>query len=130
MFCEMSVKKKAVRAAFRKAVFERDNYTCVVCGHKWDIEESDPSLQLVNAHHIEDRSTMIDGGYTVNNGVTVCDIKSFDNPNDSCHMKVEKFHSTGIADPGLHPNDLKRMIGVSIMTKTEEFHILSDRIVE
>lgn len=92
--------KKDIRNHFRKSVFERDKYTCCVCGIKRD--ES-----LLDSHHIFDRSIMANGGYVKSNGITVC--------KDICHMKVEKFHISGGADwePGLHPDDLYKMIGSS-----------------
>ena len=101
-------KKKQVRAAFRTAVFERDNYTCQVCEKKWTAADADPSLGRLNAHHITDRSLMPNGGYVKENGVTVCDGGS-----DSCHMRCEKYHiSEGeIWDIGLAPWDLYIKIG-------------------
>ena len=41
----MSQKKKKARAAFRAAVFGRDNNACVVCGQP-----------AINPHHITDRN--------------------------------------------------------------------------
>ena len=61
----MSQKKKAVRAAFRAAVFGRDNYKCVICG--WN-ENPD----LLDAHHITNRNFMPAGGYVKENGITLC----------------------------------------------------------
>ena len=101
--------KKDVRAAFRTAVFQRDRYTCRVCGRKWSPEDADPALGRLNAHHITDRNELPGGGYVAENGITVCD-----GP-DSCHMKCEQFHITEGQQwaVGLHPDDLYRKVGSS-----------------
>jgi RNA ligase len=57
------------RDQFREAVFARDSRTCVVC-----------SLPGVDAHHIMERRLFPDGGYYLNNGVTLCTL---------CHYKAE-----------------------------------------
>ena len=49
----MGFDKKAMRNAFRNAVFERDGYCCIMCGRK-DVK--------LDAHHIKDRSEMPNGG--------------------------------------------------------------------
>lgn len=55
--------------SWRKQVFIRDNYTCVECGKRWEL----------NAHHIIptriDKSKILD----VNNGITIC---------EDCHEKT------------------------------------------
>ena len=79
--------KKDIRAAFRKAVFERDHFTCRLCGKKFKPEDCDPAAGQVNAHHITDRSLMPNGGYVVENGITVCE--------DPCHRLVEEWHVQG-----------------------------------
>lgn len=103
--------KRDVRAAFRTAVFERDGYTCVVCGRVWSEADADPALGRVNAHHILDRHEFPNGGYVAENGVTVCD-----GGPDSCHGRCERFHASGGREhaPGLHPEDLYRRIGSSL----------------
>lgn len=109
--------KKAVRQAFRDAVFARDRFTCVVCGRKWTPADANPDLKRVNAHHITDRSEMPNGGYVAENGVTVCDVGAFvGREHESCHMRCEKFHiSEGREwEPGLHPDDLYQRIGSSL----------------
>lgn len=57
------------RDAFREGVFARDKQTCVVCGQPG-----------VDAHHIIERRLFSDGGYYLNNGVTLC---------SDCHIKAE-----------------------------------------
>lgn len=65
----MSTKKKAIREAFREAVFRRDNYKCLLCGS-----------EAVDAHHITDRNKMPNGGYVKENGASLC---------SDCHIKAE-----------------------------------------
>jgi len=102
--------KKQVRANFRNAVFKRDRFTCQVCGKKWGPEDTDPALNRVNAHHITDRSGMPNGGYVVENGITVCDGGA-----DSCHMRCEQWHISGHTEvgEGLHPHQLYEKVGSS-----------------
>lgn len=73
----MSKSKKKIREQFRKSVFERDNYTCQVCKKKFEADDLD-------AHHIVNREEFEDGGYFLENGITLCKI------DDNCHLKVEK----------------------------------------
>jgi hypothetical protein len=49
------------RDDFRESVYARDKFRCVVCG--------EPG---VDAHHIIERRLFPDGGYYLDNGVTVC----------------------------------------------------------
>lgn len=49
------------RSDFRNAVFERDGYRCVVCGEA-----------AQDAHHIIERRLWSDGGYYLENGVSLC----------------------------------------------------------
>lgn len=66
----MSQHKKEIRRKFREAIFERDNYKCVLCGETEDLD----------AHHITNRNEFKNGGYIKENGVTLC-------PN--CHYDAE-----------------------------------------
>lgn len=80
------------RAAFRTAVFERDNYRCVMCG-----------AEAQDAHHILERRLFPDGGYHPDNGASVC---------AECHLDAERTHFTpeqlraaaGILKPYLPPH--------------------------
>ncbi len=56
--------------AWRKAVFERDNYTCQLCGSKGG---------TLNAHHIERYRNCIQRRTDVSNGITLC---------YACHKKI------------------------------------------
>lgn len=93
----MSQRKKAVRKAFRDAVFTRDGYKCKICGF------AEPDA--LDAHHITDRNEMPNGGYVPENGITLCTI--------NCHQMAEEFHCTGTASPGFSPEDLYGLIGSS-----------------
>lgn len=58
------------RTEFREAVFKRDKYACVVCEEK-----------AVDAHHLFERRLWPNGGYFINNGVSLC---------SECHLSAEK----------------------------------------
>lgn len=58
------------RKDFSHSVFARDKHRCVNCG-----------AAAVDAHHILDRKLWPDGGYYLNNGVSVC---------GPCHIEAEK----------------------------------------
>ena len=77
----MSKNKKKIRENFRNSVFERDNHTCQVCDCKLNAKDLD-------AHHIVNRDEFEDGGYFLENGITLCKI------NNNCHLKVEKGEIT------------------------------------
>lgn len=49
------------RDNFRESVFKRDSHKCIICGKP-----------AVDAHHIIDRSCFVDGGYYIDNGVSLC----------------------------------------------------------
>ena len=89
----MSDRKKQIRAAFRQAVFDRDNHRCKVC--------REPDAGSHDAHHITDRTLMPNGGYVKENGITLC---------PPCHEKAEEFHRTGTAILDFAPGDLYALI--------------------
>lgn len=93
--------KKNIRANFRNSVFERDKNRCRVCGR------SDVKL---DAHHIVDRNELPNGGYVLENGITLCDTEN------GCHIKAEKYHMTNGSEwvSGFHPNDLYKLINSSL----------------
>lgn len=88
--------KELIREIFRENVFKRDGNACRICKSKFDLD----------AHHITDRHEMPNGGYVVENGITLC---------PKHHMDAEKFHmSNGEAWAyGMHPDDLYKLIGSS-----------------
>jgi RNA ligase len=57
------------RTDFRESVFARDNHKCVFC-----------KAPAQDAHHIIERRLWPDGGYYLNNGISVC---------EPCHLKCE-----------------------------------------
>ncbi len=95
--------KKQLRDDFRKAVFQRDNNKCVMCGR---------SAGKLDAHHITDRHEMPNGGYVLENGITLCADDSYGGI-DNCHWKAERFHATGYSHLGYSPKDLYNKIGSS-----------------
>lgn len=96
--------KKQVRDAFRNAVFKRDGNKCLMCGKTGQLD----------AHHIQNRSLMPYGGYTIWNGITLCAGEDKDN----CHWKAEQYHCTGVAYPGYSPKDLFKKICSSLEVAT------------
>jgi 5-methylcytosine-specific restriction endonuclease McrA len=93
----MSKNKKLIREIFRTKVFERDGYVCRVCSKKSDI---------LDAHHITDRNEMPNGGYVLENGISLC---------SECHLKAEQYHISEKMEhfPNFHPNDLYILINSS-----------------
>jgi 5-methylcytosine-specific restriction endonuclease McrA len=89
----MSAQKKLIRQNFRDAVFKRDGHKCVFCG----------ATENLDAHHITDRSLMPNGGYVLENGITVC---------DKHHLLCEGYHG-GKPQEGYLPSDLYKKIGSS-----------------
>lgn len=89
----MSNSKKEIRRQFRDAVFKRDNYKCAICG----------AVEL-DAHHITDRNELPNGGYVVENGISLC---------QQCHDLAEDFHRGNPPQKGFHPNELYIKIGSS-----------------
>jgi hypothetical protein len=61
--------KLLTRDQFRERVFARDQHRCVVCG-----------APAVDAHHILERRLFPDGGYYLENGVSLC---------APCHIQAE-----------------------------------------
>jgi len=72
----MSTNKKIIRENFRNSVFKRDKNKCKMCNIS--------GLEL-DAHHITDRTEIINGGYVKENGISLC---------HDCHEKAEEFHSS------------------------------------
>lgn len=79
--------KKEIRSAFRLAVFSRDGYKCRICLKPGKCRQTGtfigPDIPRVNldAHHIISRKKFSDGGYVVDNGISLC---------DDCHDKAER----------------------------------------
>lgn len=88
--------KKLARHNFRTSVFNRDHHKCKFCDY----------TENLDAHHITDRNSMPNGGYVVENGITLC---------PDHHRDAERFHVTGGQDwvEGMHPDDLYAKVGSS-----------------
>jgi hypothetical protein len=110
----MSQKKKQVRQRFRAAVFARDRFTCRGCGFASSPQCAEDEL---DAHHITDRTEMPNGGYVVENGISLC---------AACHTKAEAFHRGEPVPPGFMPADLYARIGSS----EGEARAASERLAE
>jgi len=107
----MGNNKKLARRKFKDDTFDRDGYCCAWCGAgPFDNPDSD-----FDAHHITDRNEMPNGGYVMENGITLCKIGEDGEEASSCHMKAEKFHITGgeFWEDKMHPDDLYILIGSS-----------------
>lgn len=62
--------KLLTRDEFRESVFKRDSFKCVVC-----------SAPAQDAHHLIERRLWDDGGYYIDNGVSLCGL---------CHINAEE----------------------------------------
>ena len=108
----MSSKKKEIRKAFRDSCFKRDKFCCVMCGFKSTKDKAEKDL---DCHHICARDTMPNGGYCMSNGISLC---------SSCHIKAEKYYSTGIPYPGYSVDNLFEKINSSFEKAFEESKLL------
>jgi hypothetical protein len=75
------------RDTFRKKVFSRDENLCVVC-----------KAPAQDAHHVMERRLFGDGGYYIDNGVSLC---------GTCHLEAER------TTEGYHPDDLRQLAGIT-----------------
>jgi hypothetical protein len=86
---------KQGRQDFRERVFARDNHCCVVCGQP-----------AVDAHHLLERRLWENGGYLVDNGVSLC--KQHHLEAEATKISVEELRElAGITKPVL-PDHLYR----------------------
>jgi len=67
---------KRWRKEFNKVCLERDNNRCAMCFS---------SEGEMDVHHILPRKKMPNGGYVLENGITLC---------ESCHIEAEKYYSS------------------------------------
>lgn len=107
--------KKEIRNTFRSTCLKRDKMKCRTCNKK--ASSTEEALKIFDVHHITDRHEMPNGGYVLENGITLC---------HDCHMKAEAFHSTGIAVTGFSIDDLYKIIGSTL----EKAQIASQKIKE
>ena len=101
--------KKEIRRKFREDTFDRDGYCCKWCGSGPYYEFTELTL---DAHHITDRKEIVNGGYVMENGISLCKMDEDGLEDESCHMKAEMFHISEGKDwvEGMHPNDLYKII--------------------
>jgi hypothetical protein len=86
--------KKLIRNNFNEACLKRDNYKCIFCDIKTDLD----------VHHVINREKLPNGGYVKSNGITLC---------SEHHLCAEQFHITGTAMLNFHPDDLFKIINSS-----------------
>lgn len=94
--------KKLIRKYFRDDCYKRDKFRCAMCKIRPLLKDVEKEL---DAHHITSRDSMPNGGYVLQNGISLC---------SNCHLKAEEFHSTGIAHLGYAPDDLYKVINSSL----------------
>lgn len=92
----MSDEKRKVRTEFRLAVFERDGFTCRACGARGKLD----------AHHIMPRENFENGGYVVENGISLCV--------DVCHVSAENALKYGDPNVAMSPIALYELIDSSL----------------
>lgn len=86
------------RDEFREQVFVRDGLRCVWCGR-----QGGPDVPM-DAHHLIERKLWEDGGYYLDNGVTVCQVAA-EGERRSCHLLAE---ATVIS-----PTELRQRAGIT-----------------
>lgn len=79
----MGQDKKLIRQAFRDACFKRDQYRCAYC--KWKPKPENIEKEL-DVHHITNRNDMPNGGYVLENGISLC---------ARCHYNAEQYLQIG-----------------------------------
>jgi hypothetical protein len=82
--------KLLTRDEFRIKTLERDNFKCRICNNKAE-----------DVHHIMDRKLFKDGGYYLNNAISLCNSE----PN-FCHLKCEQ------SETGYLPWDLYQLLKI------------------
>jgi predicted restriction endonuclease len=98
----MSSLKHKIRAAFRNAVFKRDKFSCVMCGVR---APQDNPESILDAHHITNRNDLPNGGYVLENGVSLCKAR--------CHLLAEEDLENVMKHPGFSKEDLYKKVGSS-----------------
>jgi len=107
------VSKKEIRNNFRNVCLKRDKLACKTCDKK--VSSIKEAEKIFDVHHITDRHIMPNGGYVLENGITLCHV---------CHLKAEQFHATGIPAVGFSIDELYKIINSSL----EEAQIASQKI--
>lgn len=84
----------SARDDFREEVFKRDNHVCVVCNNP-----------AQDAHHLIERRLFDDGGYDINNGVSLC---------GKHHIEAEKTT--------LESQELRELAGITKVVLPKGYH--------
>lgn len=90
---------KILRSNFRNGCLKRDGHKCVVCGIKGRDRNIDGDLPPLDVHHIKNRKTMPCDGYSLKNGISLC---------DGCHIKAENWFME--LEPNFTPDYLFSLI--------------------
>jgi hypothetical protein len=101
----VSLNKRSVRSNFRRNVFTRDGYRCLVC-RKYGYDHQQAGIQEgvpLDAHHITDRKLFKYGGYVKSNGASLC---------PGCHYEAETGNISAAA--------LYKAIGSSFQQAVED----------
>lgn len=86
--------KLLTREEFKEAVFKRDGNKCIMC-----------KLPSVDAHHLLERKLFPDGGYYLNNGVSLCSEHHLEA--EKCDITVEELRTAAGIKEIVLPPDLK-----------------------
>lgn len=79
------IKQSKEYTDWRIKVFERDNYTCQVCGEKGG---------KLNVHHIHNFSDYPELRFDINNGITICEKHHLQTYKNSFHDIYSQFNNT------------------------------------
>jgi hypothetical protein len=79
----VQIRKSNEYKLWRKAVFERDNYTCVLCGAR----NGNGKAITLNADHIKPFSLFPELRFAIDNGRTLC---------LPCHKKTDTYAGRGL----------------------------------
>jgi hypothetical protein len=93
---------------FRKEVITRDNNKCVVCKTS-AIFDSNGEVSNLSVQHIIERKLWSDGGYYIDNGVTLC---------ESCRIKSEQTL--------ISCNELRKFAGIKNVIYPEQYYTDQD----
>lgn len=95
--------KKQIRLHFNTACLKRDRGRCVVCN---DL--------AVDVHHITNRNDIANGGYVLENGISLCSY---------CHLMAEDVYFGRIEFEAYSPSSLYTKIGSSLEEAIEASNV-------
>ena len=100
------MKSKLERSKWAKAVCERDNYTCRVCGKDYSSEyyfNEKGVNQYVCGHHLKSKGSHPELELDIDNGICVCNSPSEFNIDNGCHNMIHSGHIIiDTDDEGMH----------------------------